>query len=204
MICPEDRESMMFNSIFKFIYFIELVLITAVRSVGTAKFKREKTEHDRSSTLDTILLALNAVGMIIPIFYVFSTWFDFADFALPIWIRWIGVVLFALAAVLLHLTHSALGRSWTPTLGLREDHHLVTDGIFKYIRHPMYAAHMLWAIAQPLILANWIAGFSFLIPQLLHYWSRVGDEEEMMLDAFGDEYRDYMERTGRIIPRFRG
>jgi len=69
----------MFNSIFKIIYFIELVLITAVRSMGTAKYKREKTEDDRSSTLDTVLLALNGVGMLVPVFYVFSTWLDFAD-----------------------------------------------------------------------------------------------------------------------------
>lgn len=191
----------MFNSIFKIVYFIELILITAVRSVGTAKYKREMTEDDRSSTLDTILLALNGLGMVVPIFYVFSTWLDFADYALPAWLGWIGVVLFALAAVLLHLTHREMGRSWTPTLGLREDHKLVTAGVFKYIRHPMYAAHILWAIAQPLILSNWIAGFSFIIPQILQYLSRVGDEEKMMLEAFGEEYREYMETTGRIFPR---
>jgi protein-S-isoprenylcysteine O-methyltransferase Ste14 len=191
----------MFNSIFKIIYFIELVLITAVRSIGTAKYKNLKTELDRSSTPDTILLALNGVGMLVPIFYVFSTWLDFADYSLPAWLSWIGVALFALAAVLLHLTHRAMGRSWTPTLGLREDHKLVTNGIFKYIRHPMYAAHILWAIAQPLILTNWIAGFSFLIPQILQYWFRVGDEEKMMLEGFGEEYKVYMGKTGRIIPR---
>jgi protein-S-isoprenylcysteine O-methyltransferase Ste14 len=190
----------LFNSIFKTIYFVELVLITTVRSLGTAKYKNSKTELDLSSTLDTILLALNGVGMLVPIFYVFSTWLDFADFSLPAWLSWIGVVLFALAAVVLHLTHRAMGRSWTPTLGLREDHELVTDGIFKYIRHPMYAAHILWAIAQPLILTNWIAGFSFLVPQILQYWFRVSEEEQMMLDGFGEEYRVYMGKTGRIIP----
>lgn len=194
----------MFNSLFKIIYFIELVLITFVRSLGTAKYKGEKTEVDRSSTLDTTLLALNGLGMLVPIVYVFSTWLDFADYSLPAWLSWIGVVLFALAAVLLHLTHQAMGRSWTPTLGLREGHQLVTDGIFKYIRHPMYAAHILWAIAQPLILANWIAGFSFIIPQILQYWTRVRAEEGMMLEAFGDDYREYMEKTGRLFPRIGG
>ena len=191
----------MFNTIFKIIYFVELVLISAVRSIGTAKYKRLKTEINLSSTLDTILLALNGIGMLVPIFYVFSTWLDFADYSLPAWLSWIGVVLFALAAVILHLTHQALGRSWTPTLGLREDHELVTDGIFKYIRHPMYAAHLLWAIAQPLILNNWIAGFSFIIPQILQYWLRIGQEEEMMLKQFGESYREYMGTTGRFLPK---
>jgi len=191
----------MFNSIFKIIYFIELVLISTVRSMGTAKYKRLKTELNLSSTLDTILLALNGIAMLVPIFYVFSTWLDFADYSLPAWLSWIGVVLFALAAVTLHLTHQAMGRSWTPTLGLRENHELVTDGIFKYIRHPMYAAHLLWAIAQPLILTNWIAGFSFIIPQILQYWLRIGPEEEMMLEQFGESYREYMGTTGRFLPK---
>lgn len=191
----------MFNSVFKIIYFVELVFITAVRSVGTTKFRRLEISEDRSSTLDTILLALNGIGMLVPIFYVFSSWFDFADYSLPAWLSWMGTVLFAGAAILLHLTHRAMGRNWTPTLGLREDHQLVTDGIFQYIRHPMYAAHLLWAVAQPLILTNWIAGFSFLIPQIAQYWFRIGAEEEMMLKEFGDDYQKYMDRTGRLLPK---
>ncbi len=192
----------MFNSIFKIVYFMELVLITAVRSLGTAKYRRTGVKQDRSSTLDTILLALNGVGMLIPILYVFSSWFDFADYSLPAWLSWVGTVLFAGAALLLWGTHQAMGRNWTPTLGLREDHHLVTEGVFHYIRHPMYAAHLLWALAAPLILTNWIAGFSMLIPQIAQYWLRVGAEERMMLEAFGDQYRTYLDRTGRIFPKF--
>ena len=191
----------MFNSLFKIIYFIQMVVITAVRSAGTTKFRRETTKEDRSSSLDNILLGLNGVGMIIPLFYVFSTWLDFADYSLPAWLSWIGVVILAAAAGVWWLTHQARGRNWTPTLGLRENHILVTDGIFKYIRHPMYAAHLLWAIAQPLILTNWIAGFCFLIPQIAQYWLRIGSEEEMMLEHFGIEYRDYMKNTGRFFPK---
>ena len=65
----------------------------------------------------------------------------------------------------------------------------------------MYAAHLLWAIAQPLILTNWIAGFCFLIPQIAQYWLRVDSEEQMMLEYFGDDYREYMEITGRLFPK---
>lgn len=191
----------MFNSIFKIIYFIELILISTVRSLGTTKYRRQDTREDRSSTLDTLLLAVNGIGMIVPIFYVFSTWLDFADFFLPTGIRWVGVVMFAAAAYLLWQTHHDLGRNWTPTLGLRKDHSLIQEGIFRHIRHPMYAAHLLWALAQPLILANWIAGFSFLIPQVAQYWLRIGAEEQMMLDHFGEEYREYMKTTGRLLPK---
>lgn len=194
----------MFNSLFKIVYFVELLLITVVRSAGTTKFRRLAIPDDHSTAQDKFLLAFNGVGMIIPILYVFSGWLDFADYSLPAWMSWAGAVLFAGAAVLLWATHRAMGQYWTPTLGLRADHQLITDGVFRYIRHPMYAAHLLWALAQPLILTNWIAGFSFLIPQIAQYWLRVEPEEQMMLEHFGREYRDYMKKTGRFFPRLPG
>ncbi|MEE9566562.1 MAG: isoprenylcysteine carboxylmethyltransferase family protein, partial [Desulfobacteria bacterium] len=77
---------------------------------------------------------------------------------------------------------------------------LITEGVFRYIRHPMYAAHLLWAIAQVLMLHNWIAGYSFLVVAVPLYLLRVNDEEQMMLEQFGEGYREYMQRTRRIIP----
>lgn len=190
------------SDIFKLIYFIELVLISVVRSFGTTKYRKLTTAEDRTTKLDMIMLGLNGVAMLLPLVYVSSKLFGFADYFLPAWLRWIGVVLFAGAALLLWKTHQDLGRNWTPTLGLREEHTLVTGGIFKYIRHPMYAAHLLWAIAQPLILTNWIAGFSFLLAQIPQYLLRIGEEESMLLDQFGEDYQEYMDRTGRFLPKF--
>lgn len=191
------------NSIFKLVYFLEMVLISVVRSIGTSKYRKLTTEVDRTTLPDQILLGLNGIAMILPLFYIFSSWFDFADFFLPAWLRWIGVVLFAGAAILLWKTHRDLGRNWTPTLGIRENHTLVTEGIFKSIRHPMYTAHLLWALAQPLILTNWIVGFSFLVTQILQYLLRIKPEEQMMLDLFGDQYQEYMNNTGRFLPRLK-
>ena len=191
----------MTNSIFKLIYFIELVLISAARSVSTTKYRKLNTVADRTTQADMILLGLNGIAMLIPLIYVFTNVLNFADYYLPTWLRWIGVVLFAGATVLLWKTHQDLGRNWTPTLGLREEHTLVTEGVFKYIRHPMYSAHLLWAIAQPLILTNWIAGLSFLVAQIPQYLLRIEEEEKMMLDKFGDQYQDYMNRTGRFLPK---
>ena len=67
----------------------------------------------------------------------------------------------------------------------------------------MYAAHWLWAIAQTLLLANWIAGPSMLVTFLPLYLLRVRNEERMMLEHFGDEYRRHIARTGRVFPRIR-
>jgi len=189
------------DNIFKLVYFIELVVISVVRKAPTTNFRNLTTVEDRSSTVDTIMLVLASVSIIIPLFFIFSSWLDFANYNLPNWLGWIGAVLFAGASVGLWKTHQDLGRNWTPTLGIRDEHTLITEGIFKYIRHPMYAAHLLWAVAQPLLLHNWIAGFSFLAVTIPHYLLRIGDEEKMMLDKFGDQYSEYMKKTGRFFPK---
>lgn len=192
----------MFNSLIKIVYFIAYVVISIVRTTQTRRYRRLDVAEDRKTVVDMILLAVSGVGMIIPLVYVFSSWLDFANYPLPTWPGWLGAVLFAGAIWLLWRSHVDLGRNWTPTLGFREGHALVTAGVFKYIRHPMYAAHLLWGIATALMLHNWIAGFSLLGAMGLQYLSRVRAEEQMMLDQFGEEYEQYMERTGRIFPRF--
>lgn len=191
----------MFNNLFKIVYFVEFLLISVVRSTHTAKYRTMKTILDRKTLLDVVLLGLAGICMLIPLVYVFSSVLDFADYALPNWVGWIGVVLFGLAIWLLWRSHADLGRNWTPTLGIRDEHRLVTEGIYKYIRHPMYAAHWLWAIAQVLMLHNWIAGYSFLVVAVPQFLLRVNHEEQMMLEQFGEEYRAYMERTRWMIPR---
>jgi len=193
----------MFNSVFKIVYFVEFLIMSVVRKVHTAKYRTLKTVLDRKTLLDMVLLGLAGIGMLIPLVYVFSSALDFADYALPNWFGWVGVALFGLAIWLLWRSHVDLGRNWTPTLGIRDEHTLVTEGVFRYIRHPMYAAHLLWAIAQVLMLHNWIAGYALLVVTVPVYLLRVDDEEQMMLEQFGEGYREYMQRTGRIIPHLR-
>jgi protein-S-isoprenylcysteine O-methyltransferase Ste14 len=79
---------------------------------------------------------------------------------------------------------------------------LITNGIYGVIRHPMYASQWLWVIAQPLLLQNWIAGWSNLFVFLFFYVLRVRAEETLMLEQFGDQYRSYMEKVGAVFPRF--
>lgn len=191
----------MFDDVFQTIYLIEFVLITIVRSIHTSRYRRVPIAEDRKSIPDMILLGLSGVAMLLPLVYIFSSLLDFANYRLPGWTGWLGSVLFAIATWLLWQSHADLGRSWTPTLGTREQHQLVTAGVYRWIRHPMYAAHILWSAAAGLMLANWIAGLSFLLVTVVQYLLRVGDEEAMMVESFGDQYLRYMQGTGRILPR---
>jgi protein-S-isoprenylcysteine O-methyltransferase Ste14 len=99
--------------------------------------------------------------------------------------------------------HADLGLNWSPSLEIRAHHELVTRGIYRHVRHPMYASLLLWALAQPLLLHNYIVGLVGPVTFAAFYALRVGPEERMMLDTFGDRYREYMQRTGRVLPRLR-
>ncbi len=191
----------MTHTVFKLVYFIELVLISQIRRAGMRRTRRLSKSVDHSSFLEYLLTILSGISNLIPLIYVLTSWLDFANFDLPSWIGWLGTIVFAGSGALIWKTHSDLGRSWTPSLTFRDGHYLITDGIYGYIRHPMYSAHLLWGIAQMLMLHNWIAGFAYLaiiIPRTLVF---VLKEERIMFEKFGDEYRRYMEKTGGLFPR---
>lgn len=190
------------QGVFQIIFFICFVTAIIIRLFYRLRTLGNRVVHSRITALEVFLLALSVVGMvIIPLLYLFTSRLDFADYLLPGWTGWLGTAVFVIGLWLLWLSHSALGQNWSSTLEVRENHRLVTGGIYKYVRHPMYAAIWLWGIAQILLLHNWIAGWSHLASFGLLYFLRVPREEKMMLDQFGEDYRVYMKKTARIIPR---
>ena len=108
------------------------------------------------------------------------------------------------ALLLFWRSHSDLGENWSRTLEIRKGHQLVTHGLYRWIRHPMYAAIWLLRLAQGLLLQNWLAGWSTFVAFAVMYFVRISEEERMMGDFFGQKYSDYMRRTGRLFPRVRG
>jgi len=98
-------------------------------------------------------------------------------------------------------SHADLGAYWSVTLEVRENHRLITHGTYRLVRHPMYSALFLCAIGQALVLPNWVAGPSYLLALVILFAFRVGAEEKMMLETFGNEYAAYMTKTKRLVPR---
>ena len=150
---------------------------------------------------ETALLGISLVGLgVLPLRYVATGIPHFAAYALRPVQGWLGLLLAAVSLLMFQLTHQALGRNWSVSLDVREDHRLITDGVYRRVRHPMYSAFWLWAVAQALLLPNWVAGFSGIVGFGILFFGRVAREERMMLEAFGDSYREYMSRTWRVIP----
>jgi protein-S-isoprenylcysteine O-methyltransferase Ste14 len=123
-----------------------------------------------------------------------------ADYAFRPLLAWFGTAAFAAALIGFYLTHRDLGRFWSVTLEIRQTHRLVTTGVYRHVRHPMYAAFFLWAVAQALLLPNWIAGPAGLVGFGVLFGLRVGREELMLETTFGDAYRAYAARTWRVLP----
>lgn len=149
-----------------------------------------------------IFLSAAGIAMILPFFFIFTSLLDFADYHIPQCFGWIGTAVFAVALFLLWRSHADLGRNWSAIPQIKQQHSLVTGGVYRYVRHPMYAAHLLWAIAQGLLLENWLAAWAFLLVFVPLYLWRVPKEEQLMIEQFGEQYRQYSARTGGIIPRF--
>jgi protein-S-isoprenylcysteine O-methyltransferase Ste14 len=146
-------------------------------------------------------MAISAAGLgVLPSIYVIANAPAFANYALQPWQPWLGAAVFAAALWLFRRTHKDLGRNWSVTLEVRDRHTLVTNGVYSRVRHPMYLAFWLWAVAQALLLPNWIAGPAGLIGFGTLFFLRVEREEALMIETFGDKYRRYMARTSRILP----
>ena len=125
-----------------------------------------------------------------------------AQVDLPLWLRWSGLGLMAAMVPAIYWLFSSLGNNVTQTVKIRAEHELVTHGPYKYIRHPLYTFGFLNFFGFTLVAANWF----MLITALLTFsilLQRTPQEEAKLEERFGDQYRAYMQRTGRYLPRVR-
>ena len=188
----------------KIIWCVGVVSWFVIRHPHARRSRRTDKARIVGRGLERSLLVISTTGLgILPALFVFSDILRFADYPIHFWQPWLGLLVFVFALWMFRKTHAQLGRNWSVTLEVRVDHSLIMEGVYAHVRHPMYTAFWLWALAQAILLPNWIAGFAGILGFGTLYLFRVGREEAMLLGTFGDEYRDYMRRTGRIIPRLR-
>ncbi|MCH7825230.1 MAG: isoprenylcysteine carboxylmethyltransferase family protein [Acidobacteria bacterium] len=138
------------------------------------------------------------LGMIA--YMINPAWMAWSAVSLPAWLRWLGVGVGAVAGSLLIWTMHTLGKNLTDTVVTRKEHELVTGGPYRFVRHPFYCAFILAILANSAVAANWfmlLAGGSAWLVIVF----RTNKEEENLIARFGDDYRRYMERTGRFFPR---
>jgi protein-S-isoprenylcysteine O-methyltransferase Ste14 len=187
-------------NVFDIIYLI-FIAITFIIRMPYAKISRStkiiKSQVDLGEKIGLPLAFLG--GFFLPIIYFFSPLFNFADYAVPQVMGWTGAFICLPAIWLFLRSHKDLGRQWSPKLELREEHKLITTGVYEYIRHPMYTAVFLCGLAQILLIGNWLVGPSYLVGFGILYFSRIRREEDLMAGQFGAEYTAYKKRTSRLF-----
>ncbi len=166
----------------------------AVRARGPAEYKEGRSHFLVRLVLGIPLLLLLTGYMLRP------SLLSWAQFSLPPALQWLGVALGILSIGLLIWVHEALGVNFSRTLHIRAEHTLVTAGPYRWVRHPMYTMLFLLGVAILLLTANWLIGGFFLGSFFLTVFNRVANEEQAMIEKFGNDYEQYRQRTKRFVP----
>jgi len=111
----------------------------------------------------------------------------------------VGLLLVAIGLVFVLVGPATLRRNYSSSLVIRKGHQLVQHGIYRVVRHPIYLGAMLVTLGVPIVTSSWIAlpPMLLLIPLFIY---RMGVEERLLMEEFGDDYRAYMSRTRRLVP----
>ncbi|MCF7861419.1 isoprenylcysteine carboxylmethyltransferase family protein [Candidatus Woesearchaeota archaeon] len=187
---------------FEVLFLIMYITAAIGRAPFAYKVRQMKAKVSFHNLREYVLALVSGIGMmILPLIFVFTDWLDAYDLNLPFWVKICGIVGFGFAVFLHNWSHIALGTNWSPVLELKRKQTLIMAGPYKYVRHPMYLAFLLWAVFQGILLSNIVVLFYGILFFEILYFSRVLDEEKMMIQAFGDEYQTYSARTGRLFPK---
>jgi protein-S-isoprenylcysteine O-methyltransferase Ste14 len=176
------------------------VVMLAIRAPHGRRSRSVKVAKSHKTPRETGLLVLAWVAFFVPLIWIASPAFSFAEYPLRSGPLILGVMCFVLGLWVFYRSHADLGTNWSITLEVREQHRLITQGVYRRIRHPMSSALVLYAVAHALVIPNWVAGPSNLVAFAVLFALRVRPEERMMLEQFGDEYTAYMARTKRLVP----
>ncbi len=110
-----------------------------------------------------------------------------------------GALIFIIGLTIRLSAAVSLNRSYSWTLEIRDEHRLVKDGLYRYVRHPIYLGALMGAIAIPIYATSFL-GFLFFLTAIPLFIYRMGVEENMLIEEYGDEYLEYMKATSKLFP----
>jgi len=193
------------ETIFRILLPVLIVAFAAHR--GYYVKNHSKPEDDtlkkrEEGTASKVAGLLGLLGFISVLTYAINPkWIAFADLALPVWLRWAGVGIALAGFALLQWAQVTLANSWSDTPRMLKEQSLITSGPYRLIRHPIYTAFILILSSTLFISSNWLIGLGWSGMTILETVSRIGFEESLMIEYFGDQYRDYMKKTGLLLPK---
>lgn len=187
-----------------------LAAIILFTGVGISTYFRRKADRDsgeklsRSADGTPMMMVIRIGGLILwlsPLVYLINpAWMAWSKLGLPEWVRWLGVGIGIFCVFGIYWLFSSIGSGITPVSATRKEHKLSTNGIYRWVRHPLYTIGSSFIVSFGMMADNW---FIILMGVLAFIGMavRTPKEEANLIEKFGDEYREYMKRTGRFLPR---
>jgi protein-S-isoprenylcysteine O-methyltransferase Ste14 len=196
------KAELLFRVVFSALWLIFFANVAWVSHSAKGSAGKQTTRH--ASRLRIAALALAVLYFAGALLYaLLPGWVMFFSILLPDWFRLVMVGVAALGISFVSWGYWALGKNWAPSVsGVKKDAVLVTTGLYGFVRHPIYSGAFIFLAALTLVAANLLILLPTLALVTLLYAS-LDEEEAMLIDRFGDEYREYMKRTPRFIPKFR-
>ena len=191
-------------SINQIIYCILFSIYSLVRIYFVSKRNSKNNNYKRAKnkTTERIKVFIAGIGMIfVPLLSVFSSYLNCFKIRVPSFFIVLTTLLLILDIYYFYLIHKQLGDNWSLVLEIKVKQKLIKTGVYKYVRHPMYAQCWIWTLLQGIILTNYFVEIFGILCWGYLYFTRVGPEEQMMIEEFGEEYIEYMKHTGRLIPK---
>ena len=185
--------------------FIFILIIVAIIRIYFGKHRLiTKYKKSLNPILERINSYLVSFGMIyFPLLNILFSFFDIFKFEVPYYFKIFSGFILLLDTILFYLSHKELADNWSPFVEIKEKQKLIKTGIYQYIRHPMYLSMWIFALFQGFLLSNaFIEIFGILTWSNL-YFIRISNEEKIMIDTFGNEYKEYIKNTGRIFPKLK-
>jgi protein-S-isoprenylcysteine O-methyltransferase Ste14 len=126
---------------------------------------------------------------------------DWASLELPIWLRWAGAALALLCVPLLWWVFTSIGDNISETVLTKVDHQLVTEGPYRWVRHPLYTVALLMFFSLGLMAASWLIMLYSAAGVAIFRWVVIPKEELRLVQTFGQDYQAYQSQTGAMLPR---
>jgi protein-S-isoprenylcysteine O-methyltransferase Ste14 len=194
------------ENIFRILAAIILLTGMGISSYFRLKADRESGEKIPRRVDGTPLMTIIRLGGLVlwlsPFVYLINpAWMAWSKIGLPEGVRWLGVVLGIVCLLGIYWLFSSIGSGITATSATRQRHALVTSGPYRWVRHPLYTFGTSLFLAFGMMADNWFIALLGILA-FIAMAVRTPKEEANLIEKFGDDYRAYMEHTGRFLPRF--
>jgi len=187
-----------------------LAAVILFTGVGISTYYRRKADRESGEKVsrrvdgNIMMSVIKVFGLLLwfsPLIYLLNPqWMAWSKIGLPDELRWLGVILGVLCVAGIYWLFSSIGRGITPTSATRTEHTLVTSGPYRWVRHPLYTIGCSLFVTFGMIADNWFIALLGILA-FIAMAIRTSREEANLIAKFGDEYREYMKRTGRFLPK---